>query len=204
MKMKSWAVFLAFLAIGGAPCARSLPSPEVASDADADGSPPQLKRRASGPAVVVHGGAGDIYDDELDGRYAGTAEAVRAALLVQDAEGGAAADAVVAAVRALEDDPNFNAGRGSALTTTGHVENDASFMLGGDLNAGSVAAISGIKNPIEGARAVLEDTPHVQLAGQEATDWLVAQGLETEDEVIYAILDEVGLGMFRPFFEYLG
>ncbi len=149
------------------------------------------------PTVVVHGGAGDIEEDELEGKYNGTKEAVRAAFRVLEEEGGSAADAVSAALRLLEDDPHFNAGRGSALTSTGDVENDASIMLGATMGAGSVASITSIRNPIDGAREVLENTPHVQLAGDRATEWLVAQGLQTEDEVSMA---ERNMKNHQPFF----
>lgn len=84
----------------------------------------------------------------------------------------------------MEDNPAFNAGKGAALTLPGHIETDASIMRGSDMAAGSVASISGIRNPIVAARKVLEQTPHVQLAGDSASNWAVDQGCETEDEVI--------------------
>ncbi len=83
----------------------------------------------------------------------------------------------------MEDLPAFNAGKGSALTMAGTVEMDASIMDGVTMEAGSVAVLSSIKNPIEAARAVLESTPHVQLAGQGATDFAIDMGLTTEDDV---------------------
>ncbi len=105
-------------------------------------------------------------------------------LRILEESGGSSAEAVLAAVRVLEDDPHFNAGRGSAITSDGRVENDASVMLGATMDAGTVAAISSIRNPVDAAWTVLVDTPHVQLAGEGATQWLVEQGLPTEDEVL--------------------
>ena len=103
----------------------------------------------------------------------------------------------------MEDDPNFNAGRGAAITGPGHVETDASLMNGRDMSAGnveracqpynnthgifstsgSVASISGIKNPITAAQRVMELTPHVQLAGPSAAKWVETWGVETAEEV---------------------
>lgn len=88
----------------------------------------------------------------------------------------------------MEDLEGFNAGKGSSLTATGHVENDASLMDGSTMNAGSVASISGIKNPIEAARLVLDQTPHVQLAGDKASLWAMDHGLQTENMVSGFIL----------------
>lgn len=98
-------------------------------------------------------------------------------------DGGSAIEAVVAAVKVMEDHPGFNAGRGSTLTRTGHVEMDASIMTGWDLEAGAVASVMNLKNPIEAARAVLDKTPHVLLVGDKATQWALGHGLESADEV---------------------
>ena len=84
----------------------------------------------------------------------------------------------------MEDDPSFNAGRGSAITQTGHVENDASIMEGDAMNAGAVGVLSGVRHPSEAARKVMEATPHVLMAGQGATDFALAAGLDTIDEVM--------------------
>ena len=79
--------------------------------------------------------------------------------------GGSALDAVEAAVVALEDDPEFNAGRGAALTEDGGVELDAAVMEGTGRRAGSVACVAGVRNPVRAARAVLDDGHHVLLVG---------------------------------------
>ena len=95
---------------------------------------------------------------------AGAAAAVEAGHAVL-AAGGAALDAVEAAVVVLEDDPEFNAGRGAALTEYGRVELDASMMDGTTRAAGAVAAVRGVRNPVRAARAVLADGRHVLLVG---------------------------------------
>src|SRR3954467_282239 len=120
-------------------------------------------------AIVVHGGAGPLpRDGELQERLragaAGAVEAGRAGV----AAGGGALEAVEAAVVVLEDDPEFNAGRGAALTEYGRVELDASMMDGATRAAGAVAAVRGVRNPIRAARAVLAEGRHVLLVGPPA------------------------------------
>ncbi|MEM7054951.1 MAG: isoaspartyl peptidase/L-asparaginase, partial [Pseudomonadota bacterium] len=85
--------------------------------------------------------------------------------------GGSSLDAITAAITQLEDEPEFNAGRGSVLTYDGHVEMDASIMNGYDLAAGAVAGVRGVRHPILAARAVLEDSPHVLLSGRGAEEF---------------------------------
>lgn len=99
-------------------------------------------------------------------------------------------DAVIAAIRVLEDHPAFNAGRGSALTLPGHIEMDASIMTGVDMKAGAVASVMNLRHPIEAARAVMERTPHVLLVGDKATQWAMDQGLETADEETWLITED--------------
>jgi isoaspartyl peptidase/L-asparaginase-like protein (Ntn-hydrolase superfamily) len=91
--------------------------------------------------------------------------------------GGPALDAVVAAVMVLEDDEQFNAGRGAALTAAGSVEHDAAVADGATGQAGAVACVSGIRNPVRAARAVLERTPHVLLSGAGAEQLARREGL---------------------------
>ena len=118
-------------------------------------------------ALAVHGGAWNIPDDEVDAHVTGVAAA-----LTQGWErlraGGSALDVVEAVVRLLEDDPAFNAGRGSHLNSEGKLEMDASIMEGRRLRAGAVAAISGVRHPVSVARRVLEDGRHVLLVGAGA------------------------------------
>ena len=130
----------------------------------------------SGPSIIVHGGAGDVAPDEGDGSAAvtGCTAAARAGYAILT-RGGSALDAATAAVVILEDDPLFNAGRGSALTIDGDVECDASVMCG-DGRAGAVGALRGVQNPIQLARLVMEKTPHVLLVAGGAQEFAVSQG----------------------------
>lgn len=134
-------------------------------------------------AIVVHGGAGGLPRDaeRLERMRSGAAAAVEAGHAVL-AAGGSALDAVEAAVVVLEDDPEFNAGRGAALTEYGRVELDASMMDGTTRAAGAVAAVRGVRNPVRAARAVMAESRHVLLVGQPATDFAATAGLAFESE----------------------
>lgn len=124
------------------------------------------------PTIVVHGGAGGVADERIPAVRAGCEAAVRAGLRVL-AEGGGALDAVQAAARVLEDDPEFNAGVGAALTREGTVELDAAIMDGATLRLGGVGAVENLRRPVDLARAVLEDGEHVLLVGDAA--WAFAR-----------------------------
>ncbi|MEQ8766290.1 MAG: isoaspartyl peptidase/L-asparaginase [Planctomycetota bacterium] len=119
------------------------------------------------PALVVHGGAWDIPSDWLEPHRDGCRIALEAGLSILDG-GGTALDACQEAVRILEDDPTFDAGRGAFLNREGDVELDAALMRGDTLDIGAVAAVRGIANPIRIARKVLEDGHHIFLAGEGA------------------------------------
>lgn len=95
--------------------------------------------------------------------------------------GGAALDAVEAAVRVLEDDPQFNAGRGSVFTAEGRIECDAAIMDGSNRKAGAVAGVRSTRNPITLARAVMDESPHVFLAGSGADSFARAHGIEAAE-----------------------
>jgi beta-aspartyl-peptidase (threonine type) len=135
-------------------------------------------------AIAIHGGAGEEEWQHMD---AATAAAYRASLSRALAAGtavlqshGAAMDAVEAAVEVLEDDPLFNAGRGSAFAADGTTEMDASIMDGVDLAGGGVAGVHFTRHPIALARAVMEHTPYVLMAGSGADAFSRQQGLEQE------------------------
>jgi beta-aspartyl-peptidase (threonine type) len=128
------------------------------------------------PALIVHGGAWDIPDDQVDAHLEGCRRAAETGWRVLQ-EGACALDAVQAAVRVMEDDPTFNAGRGSHLNATGQVELDALIMDGATLNAGSVAAVQHIASPISLARLVMEKTEHVLLVGEGAEHFAREQGV---------------------------
>ena len=122
--------------------------------------------------IVCHGGAGLVADDRHARLRAGVRAAAEAGHAIL-ADGGSALDAVVTAVRVLEDDPEFNAGTGSALTSDGTVETDASVMDGATQRVGAVGAVPDLGNAVALARAVLDANVHVLLAGREA--WRFAQ-----------------------------
>ncbi|AJC72592.1 asparaginase [Thermococcus guaymasensis DSM 11113] len=133
-------------------------------------------------AIVVHGGAGTIRKEE---RIPKVIEGVRDAVLAgwRELKRGSALDAVEEAVKALEDNPIFNAGTGSVLTLDGKVEMDAAIMRGKTLEAGAVAGIWGVKNPISVARKVMEKTDHVLLIGEGAVKFARLMGFEEYDPV---------------------
>jgi L-asparaginase / beta-aspartyl-peptidase len=139
---------------------------------------------ATSPVLVIHGGAGVIKHDMTPAKE----KAVRAALTkaledgyAQLKAGKPAIDAVTAAITVLEDDPNFNAGRGSVFTHDGKNEMDAAVMDGDTLKAGSVAGVHRVKNPILLARAVMEHSPHVMLIGDGAEEFAKEQGITLVD-----------------------
>jgi beta-aspartyl-peptidase (threonine type) len=143
-----------------------------------------MSHAAVSPVLVIHGGAGVIKRDMTPARE----KAVRAALTLALRDGYAqlkagkpALDAVTAAITVLEDDPNFNAGKGSVFTHDGKNEMDAAIMDGNTLRAGSVADVQRIKNPILLARAVLEKSSHVMLAGEGAEAFAQSVGMPLVD-----------------------
>lgn len=133
-------------------------------------------------ALVIHGGAGVIPKDRLSAEgQARRLSVLREALAAGDAileQGGGALDACVAAVRVMEEAPEFNAGRGGVLNTEGVVEHDASVMCGRTGRAGGVAGLQGVRSPILAARAVLEQSEHVLLVGEGARRFALSVGLE--------------------------
>jgi beta-aspartyl-peptidase (threonine type) len=133
------------------------------------------------PSIVVHGGAGDDPPDGRAARRAGVERAADAGATVL-ARGGSALDAVVEAVVLLEDDPHFNAGHGSALTAEGTVEMDASVMEGERLQAGAVAAVRGVANPVRAALAVLREGREVLLVGEPVVALAGRHGLRIVDD----------------------
>ncbi len=121
---------------------------------------------------VIHGGAGtikraDMTEERERELRAKLTEALEAGFGILK-NGGHSLDAVEAAIRIMEDSPLFNAGKGAVFTNQGKNEMDASIMDGEDLNAGAVASVTTIKNPISAARAVMANSKHVMLAGRGA------------------------------------
>jgi len=132
------------------------------------------------PALIVHGGAWAIPESEAQAHQAGVRTALETGFAILSG-GGSALDAVEAAVVALENDPTFDAGRGSFLTSDGRVQLDALLMDGGRMKAGGVACVERIRNPILAARLVLEESPHVYFVGSGAEEFAASHGMALID-----------------------
>ncbi len=135
--------------------------------------------------LVIHGGAGldnpASYPPDLVARWQAALETALVAGEDVLARGGSAMDAVEASVRVLEDDPDFNAGRGAVLTSAGVAEHDAAIMDGETRRAGAVTGLTSTRHPISAARAVMERTRHVLLQGDGANAFAREAGLEQVD-----------------------
>jgi L-asparaginase / beta-aspartyl-peptidase len=140
---------------------------------------------ASPITLVIHGGAGTIRKENMTPeKEKAYHDALRTALdsgyhVLE--KGGKSVDAVIAAIKVMEDSPLFNAGRGAVFTHDGKNELDASIMDGSNLMAGAVAGVSTIKNPITAANAVMTRSQHVMLIGKGAETFAQEQGLEIVD-----------------------
>jgi len=136
-------------------------------------------------AIVVHGGAGVIERKDLtpeqDKAYRAAMARVTEAGAAVLRKGGSALDAIEAAIRIMEDDPLFNAGRGAVFAADGRNELDSSIMDGRTLAAGAVADVTRTRHPISLARAVMEHSPHVFLVGDGADAFAKSRGLEQVD-----------------------
>jgi beta-aspartyl-peptidase (threonine type) len=128
------------------------------------------------PTLLVHGGAWAIPADAAAAHESGVRRALEAGYAILSL-GGSAIDAVEAAVTVLEDDPAFDAGRGSFLTSDGRVQLDALIMDGGRMKAGGVACVEHLRNPIQAARLVLEKSPHVYFVAEGAERFAHAHGM---------------------------
>ena len=136
-------------------------------------------------ALVIHGGAGTITKEnmtpEKEKMYRlALQNALKAGEQVLK-NGGSALEAVSRSITSMEDSPLFNAGKGAVFTHEGTNEMDASIMVGSTLDAGAVAGVKTVKNPILGAIAVMEKSPHVLLAGSGADKFCQSIGLQTQD-----------------------
>ena len=139
----------------------------------------------SQPAIVIHGGAGTIARASMTGEK----EAEIRAALKESVQAGhralmageSSTRAIIAAINVMEDSPLFNAGNGSVFNAAGNHEMDASIMEGAGLNAGAVASVSRIKNPIDLASRVMTDSEHVMLMGDGAEEFAKQHGFEMVD-----------------------
>lgn len=133
-------------------------------------------------SLAIHGGAGTLerkdMTPEKEAAYRAALQAALDAGKAVLASGGSSLDAVTAVITRLEDDPKFNAGKGAVYTWDGTHELDASIMDGRTRAAGSVASVTNVRHPILLARKVMEDSPHVMLAGKGAEQFAQENGLE--------------------------
>ena len=134
------------------------------------------------PALILHGGAGAPDPSEYAERDAALARSLDAGWARM---GDGALEAVVAAVRALEDEPLLNAGIGASLNLDGEIEMDAGIMEGAGLRAGAVGAVKDVRHPIDLARAIMEDGHHVFLVGEGASRFARSHGVETCDPQVF-------------------
>lgn len=140
-------------------------------------------------AIAIHGGAGTIaphlLTPELEQAYLkALAEALEAGHAVLK-KGGSALEAVSQAVVSLENYPLFNAGKGSVFNHKGEHEMDAAVMTGHDLKAGTVCGVTGVKNPVLLAKAVMEQSEHVMMAGEGALAFALQNGIEVADSYYF-------------------
>ncbi len=140
-------------------------------------------------AIAIHGGSGTIEKGEFTPQREGEIraaleQAVRAGHEIL-AAGGSSLDAVTRAVTLLEDSPHFNAGRGAVFNAEGKNEMDASIMDGAGLQAGAVAGVHNVRNPVLLARKVMTDSPHVMLTGAGAEAFAREQGIVFEDDAYF-------------------
>lgn len=138
------------------------------------------------PVLVIHGGAGNISRDNIpDSITTLYTEALNQVLAAGNTilmNNGSALEAVEATIKLMEDNPLFNAGKGSVLNMKGEVENDASIMDGSTLKAGAVSGVQGIKNPISLARLVKDSTKHVMLSGEGANQFASEMQVDTASQ----------------------
>src|SRR5271170_2806605 len=159
-------------------CALSSSSAVLAQSSSAQAAQPASAQHKW--AVVLHGGAGVMasLSPEAEANYrAGLKEALTAAANVLD-KGGSSLDAVETAIKLLEDNPLFNAGRGAVFAADGTNQLDAAIMDGATMKAGAVADVTTTRHPISLARAVMEKSPHVMLIGHGADEFAQSVGLE--------------------------
>jgi beta-aspartyl-peptidase (threonine type) len=133
-------------------------------------------RERTQPALIVHGGAWQIPKEMHQDSIRGCREAAQIGWSILET-GGSALDVVEAAVRSLEDDPAFDAGRGSVLNAAGEVELDAIIMDGRNLDLGAVMAVKHVSNPITLARLVMTESNHTILVSEGAEAFALNQGL---------------------------
>ncbi len=175
--------FLHFKLIAASLCLLCACSPETK-----DGT--MIENPIPAYGIVIHGGAGTIMKKnmtpEKEEAYSQMLDSALSAGYLILENGGSSLDAVQSAIEILEDSPLFNAGKGAVFNHEGRHEMDASIMNGKDRNAGAVAGVSTIRNPIQAARLVMEQSEHVMLSGAGAEIFSLAHGIATEDSSYFS------------------
>jgi L-asparaginase / beta-aspartyl-peptidase len=179
--------YLLAVALLAAPAADLAQSEERSvKDAAARGANEIMQTNKKKFGLVIHGGAGTIERGKMSAEREQEYRAALERAIIAGYEilksGGSSLDATEAAVRVLEDDPHFNAGKGAVFTSAGTNELDAAIMDGKTLRAGAVASLKHIKNPINLARLVMEKSGHVMMDGEGAEAFAAANGVELVDQ----------------------
>jgi L-asparaginase / beta-aspartyl-peptidase len=179
--------YLLAVALLAAPAADLAQSEERSvKDAAARGANEIMQTNKKKFGLVIHGGAGTIERGKMSAEREQEYRAALERAIIAGYEilkrGGSSLDATEAAVRVLEDDPHFNAGKGAVFTNAGTNELDAAIMDGKTLRAGAVASLKHIKNPINLARLVMEKSGHVMMDGEGAEAFAAANGVELVDQ----------------------
>lgn len=151
----------------------------------------QTENNMKNMAIAIHGGAGVILKKNMSPEmekayYDKLNESLDAGYNILK-NGGSSMDAVIAAIMIMEDSPLFNAGKGAVFTNEGTNELDASIMYGKTLEAGAVASVKTVKNPILAAKAVMENSKHVLLSGNGADEFAKKCGLEIVDPSYFRV-----------------
>ncbi len=159
--------------------------PKETAETAVDNTTEELQKPANTFGIVIHGGAGTILKEnmtpEKEAAYKSKLEeAIKVGHTILK-NGGTSLEAVEKTINVLEDSPLFNAGKGAVFTNEGTNELDASIMDGSNLNAGAVAGVKTVKNPINLAREVMLNSPHVMLSGKGAAQFATERGLEIVD-----------------------
>src|SRR6266496_3688913 len=186
----SFMLFSAVPKAFGTPAKEPARPPAVAAEKRSENQPDMETKKFG---LVIHGGAGTIertsMTPEKEREYrAGLERALTAGYEILK-RGGSSIDATEAAVRVLEDDPHFNAGKGSVFTSAGTNEMDAAIMDGKTLSAGAVASLKHIKNPISLARLVMEKSGHVMMDCEGAEAFAKENGIELVDQKYFFTQD---------------
>jgi Asparaginase len=157
----------------------------------------KVKQEQKEYALVIHGGAGTILKKNMTPeKEEAFKKSLNEAISIGEAilkEGGSAMDAVTKTINFMENDTLFNAGKGAVFTNEERNELDASIMDGKTLEAGAVGGVQTIKNPIDAAKAVMQQSPHVMLVGKGAETFAKEKGIEQVDPSYFLYQKKMGV-----------